>query len=402
MKIPSNIIFYIYPLPVFFFPLSTAVTGITAAILLLVYLLSDCWKNWRAITQRSWALPLAGLMLWTFLGLLWSHDIQAGMKVAATAAYGIYAFMGATLPWEEKRVRLFVRYFLVGIFINGIIAVLISTGILTWSFGQPHPFVGLASHIWWSMALTHGLLWFLWDWRHSWAFPRWVIAPMALLYFLDLILSPARSGQLLFLLLTPMAILILYVGKWRRWGFAALMLAALAMALSPLVQHRVEIGISNLEQFWNNPNSTDTSWGIRIATMWAGTEMFIQHPLIGVGTGDFGQQMLRLQDQGVVPKTPGNFNTSASNSYISEAAALGFPGLLLFILFLWKLSIETWKANRTPQGWFVLTYLGIFLIGGLYNTLSWGYADAMGIALFAGLPLTELSKTGNKKREGYS
>lgn len=400
MKIPSHIIFYIYPLPVFFFPLSTAAAGITAALLLLAYLLSDCWKNWRAITQRSWALPLAGLMLWTFLGLLWSHDIQAGMKVAAMVAYGIYAFMGATLPWEEKGVRLFVRYFLVGIFINGIIAVLISTGILTWSFGQPHPFVGLASHIWWSMALTHGLLWFLWDWRHSWAFPRWVIAPMALLYFSDLILSPARSGQLLFLLLTPIAILILYVGKWRRWGFAALMLAALAMAFSPLVQHRVEIGISNLEQFWNNPNSTDTSWGIRIATMWAGTEMFIQHPLIGVGTGDFGQQMLSLQNQGVVPKTPGNYNTSASNSYLSEAATLGLPGLLLFILFLWKLSIETWKANRTPQGWFVLTYLGIFLIGGLYNTLSWGYADAMGIALFAGLPLTELSKTRNKKCEG--
>lgn len=389
MNISARSVFYFYPLPVFLFPLSTAGTGIAASLLLLVYLLSGYWRNWPSLKQRPWALPLFFLMLWTFLGLLWSHDVSAGFKVAETSAFGIYAFIGATLPWQEKYIRLFVRLFLAGISINAIIAVLMSTGIVVWSFGQHLPYVGLASHIWWSMALTHGLLWMLWDWRNAWAFPRWINVVMGMLFFTVLILSPARSGQLLFILLVPIAIWILYTGKWRYWGLAALLLASLAMSLSPIVQQRAELGWKNLVEYWHNPNATDTSWGIRIATMEAGVEMFIRHPLIGVGTGDFGQQMQDLQNKGVVTKTPRILNTSAANSYLSEAAVLGVPGIFLFLWFLSTLSMEVWKVRSVPQGWFVLTYLGIFWVGGLYNTLNWGYADAMGIALFAGLPLME-------------
>ncbi|MBU2737388.1 O-antigen ligase family protein [Acidithiobacillus concretivorus] len=387
MKLPKIFIFYFYPLPILFFSISTAATGIAGALLIIYYIYSGYWRNWKLLYQRRWTIPLSGLMLWTFLGLLWSNDVSAGLKVAQMAAFGIYAFMGATLPWEEKNVRLFIRLFLLGLFINAIIAVLKSTGTLIIPYGQPHQFVGLASHIWWSMALTQGLLWFLWDWRHRWAFPRWIIAPVALLFFAVLILSPARSGQLLFIILVPAAIWILYSGQWRYWGLGTLLLAITAMSFSPMVEHRVELGISNLQQFWNNPNRTETSWGIRIATMEAGAEMFFNHPIIGVGTGDFSQQMIILQKQGIVTKTPGIINTSASNSYLSEAAALGLPGIILFLWFIWSVSLEAWRVRLRPQGWFVLTYLGIFWVGGLYNTLIWGYVDAMEIALFAGLPL---------------
>lgn len=394
LKIAINFIRYFYPLPVFFFSLSTAATGIAAALLIVFYIFSGCWKNWRVIGKRKWALPLFGLMLWTILGLLWSNDIPAGMKVVEVTVFGIYAFIGATLPWNEESLRIFVRVFFIGIFINAIIAVLKSTDVLIVPYGQPHPFVGLASHIWWSMALTNGLLWFIWDWRHTWAFPRWVIAPMSILLFSVLILSPGRSGQLLFIILIPIAIWIIYSGKWRYWGLGVLLLAAITMSFSPIVQHRAELGMSNLEKFWHNPNSTETSWGIRIATMEAGAVMFVQHPFIGVGTGDFSEQMEILQKKGIVTKTPGIPNSSAANSYLSEAAVLGLPGIILFVWFIWKLSVEAWQSRFMPQGWFVLAYLGIFWIGGLYNTLNWGYVDAMEIALFAGLPLLGNFRSG--------
>ncbi|WP_308389387.1 hypothetical protein [Acidithiobacillus sp. AMEEHan] len=34
-----------------------------------------------------------------------------------------------------------------------------------------------------------------------------------------------------------------------------------------------------------------------------------------------------------------------------------------------------------------MSYFAIYVIGGLFDSLSWGYADAVNIALFAGMPL---------------
>jgi O-antigen ligase len=121
--------------------------------------------------------------------------------------------------------------------------------------------------------------------------------------------------------------------------------------------------------------------------MWAGAEMFLEHPLVGVGTGDFAPAMEALQQTKQVTATPGTRNDSAANSYLSEAAVLGLPGLFFLVWFLFRLSREAWIKRWTPQSWFVLTYLGIFWIGGFYNTLIWGYADALSIAIFAGMPL---------------
>jgi len=378
---------WFYALPVFFFPLSTAGAGISAGIFLLLYLLSGNWRNWRRLRARPWWPALLLMMLWTFAGLLWTSDLHDGFKVAATAGYGIYAFMGATLAWEEADVRRFVRLFLAGLTLNALLAALITERILHWHYAPTMPFVGLADHIWWSMALAHAILWLLWDIKAVWNFPRTVNFPLLVLFAVELALSPGRSGQLLFLLLTPVAIFLLYRGSWRYWALGGIAAVLALMTLSPFIQARLELGYQNLQQFAAHPASTDTSWGIRLATMWAGAEMFWEHPLVGVGTGDFAPSMEALQCSHKVTATPGTRNDSAANSYLSEAAVLGLPGLLFLLWFLLSLSGEAWRGRATPQAWFVLSYLGIFWIGGLYNTLIWGYADALSIAIFAGLPL---------------
>jgi O-antigen ligase len=378
---------WLYGLPVFFFPLSTAGAGIAAGLFLLFYLFSGGWRHWRRVRERPWWLPLLLMMLWTFAGLLWTSDLHDGFKVATTAAYGIYAFMGASLAWEERDLRIFLRLFLAGMTVNALLAILITEHILHWHYDPSMPFVGLSDHIWWSMALTHAILWLLWDIKAVWNLPRIVNLPLLLIFAGELALSPGRSGQLLFILLTPVAVFLLYRGAWRYWAMGGIAAVLALMTLSPFIQARLELGYQNLQQFAAHPASTDTSWGIRLATMWAGAEMFWQHPLFGVGTGDFAPAMEALQRAREVTATPGTRNDSAANSYLSEAAVLGLPGLLLLLWFLLPLSGEAWRGRSNPQGWFVLTYLGIFWIGGLYNTLIWGYADALGIAIFAGLPL---------------
>lgn len=78
---------------------------------------------------------------------------------------------------------------------------------------------------------------------------------------------------------------------------------------------------------------------------------------------------------------------TAANSFISEAASLGVVGLGLFLWVVLAISREAWGARFTPQGWFALVYVAIYILGGLFDSISWGYADAVTIALMAGLPL---------------
>jgi len=389
LRMPDSVVFTFYALPLFFFPLSTAGAGISAALFLLIYAVSGHWKRWREITERSWALPLALLIGLALLGLLWTKDLPAGLKVAEATGYGVYAFMGATLPWRQFWVRWLIRLFLSGLLLNAIAAFLMTWKILPWHNEDYIVYTGFADHIWLSMALTHALLWILWDIRNKWNLSVWFNLILGVIFFIQLAITPGRSGQLLFVLLMPAAVWILFSGKWRYWALSAITLTVIGMSLSPIVQSRAELGIKNLEQFITNPSVTTTSWGERLATMWAGIDMFYEHPLLGVGTGDFALGMKDLQARHMITETPGAVGDSAANSYISEAAVLGVPGLLLLLWFLITLSKEAWDARMTPQGWFILSYLGIFWIGGLYNTLTWGYADAFTIAILSGLPLTK-------------
>ena len=71
----------------------------------------------------------------------------------------------------------------------------------------------------------------------------------------------------------------------------------IALGSSPILTARLAIGISNLSRFMENPNSTATSWSIRLATMWAGVEMFTEHPSVAVGIGDFRLTIVQYQRQ---------------------------------------------------------------------------------------------------------
>ncbi len=389
LRLRDSVVFAFYSLPLFFFPLSTAGAGISAGLFLLIYAASGHWRQWHEVTQRPWALPLALLIGLTLLGLLWTKDLHAGFKVAAATGYGIYAFMGATLPWTQRWIRWLIRLFLAGLFLNAVSAFLMTWHIVPWHNEDYVAYTGFADHIWLSMALTHALLWTLWDIRTKWNFSLWTNLVLGFLFITQLAITPGRSGQLLFVLLMPVAVWLLFKGQWRYWALGAIAISIIGMSLSPIVQSRVALGVQNLEQYIANPNTTNTSWGERLATMWAGIDMVYEHPIFGVGTGDFAPAMSDLQARHEITETPGTIGDSAANSYISVAAVLGLPGLALLLWFLGALSKEVWAVRMTPQGWFTVSYLGIFWIGGLYNTLTWGYADAFTIAILAGLPSYE-------------
>ena len=386
-KVPDGLLFTFYALPLFFFPLSTAGAGISAALFLLIYMASGYWREWRKIGQRPWAIPLALLIIWTIFGLLWTKDMSFGIKVTEATSYGVYAFIGSTLAWQEKWVKHLIRLFLYGIIINGVFSLLMTWSILPWKNTDNIPYTGFADHIFLSLILTHALLWTIWDLYYCWNFPRWANLFIGISLFSQLAITPGRSGQALLILLLPVAAWLLYKGRWRYWASIAVAGLVLGMLFIPSIQSHIAVGIHELEQFNLHQENVYSSWGIRLVAMIGGLQMFLAHPFFGVGTGDFYPTILTMQAHHEIPATPGFIMNTSANSFISEAAVLGIVGLSLFLWFLWELSKEAWQAKRLPQGWFSVTYIAIYIIGGLFDSLSWGYADAITIALIAGLPL---------------
>ena len=385
--IPGRVLFHLYGLPLFFFPLSTAGSGISLGLLFLAYLGSGYWQRWRILKERSWALPWGLLVAWTLLGLLWTADMGFGQKVAVATLDAVFAYMGATLPWTGPGVRSVIRWFLAGILLNEAAAFLMTWKVLPWSNVGHLPFTGFCGHIFLSLAIAHAVLWLVYDQKWEWNFPRWTNLLLIVLLCIQLALTPARSGQLLLLVLVPAALFLLYPGRWRLFIPPAGLVAVLLLLLVPEIRAHFLLGIHQLVHFSPDQANVHSSWGIRMVAMWGGALLFLEHPLFGVGTGDFYREILHLQSQHMIPATPGFIMNTAANSYLSVAASLGVVGLVFFLWMLVALGRECWHARRTAAGWFAMGYLAIYVVGGLFNSMNWGYADAITIALMAGLPL---------------
>lgn len=384
--IHARVVPHFYGLPLFLFPITTAGSGIALGLLLLVYGLSNEWQNWREIGLRRWAWPWALFILWTLIGLAWTTNMFFGQKVAVATGYGLLAFLGATLSWNQATIKIVIRYFLFGILLNELIAIMMTLQLLPWPNGDG-PMTGLCDHIFLSFILAHALFWLSYDWKHQWCFPRWITTLLFLLFILQLFIAPARSGQLTFVLFFPIALAILYPGRWR-WGLPVLgLVLILVVAFTPELRVHFSQGITELLHFNLGKNDISSSWGLRLLAMWAGLLMFFNHPLVGVGTGNFYPAALQLMHAHIIPGDGGFIMNTAANSFLSVAASQGSIGLILFLLVIWFVGREAWFARNTPWGWFALSYFIIYLVGGLFDSLNWGYADAITVALMAGLPL---------------
>jgi O-antigen ligase len=381
-------LFLLFMLPIFFFPLSTAAAGISGSLFVLLYIISGYWRKWREVAGRSWFLPLTLLILWTLIGVLWSGASLHDTWVAVSRlGYFFFAYAGATLPWNRTRFLMLPVLFLAGVTLNWIVGLCQWFGIWPW-----HPLVpmlgpvGYANHIFLSMTLTMALLWISYDIRDKVLLPRWANAILAVAFLLQLGMGAGRTGQLLFVILMPLAVWLLFKGWWRYWALGGIVLAIIGVGMSPIVQHRAQEGLQNLKVI--GKGDYDTSLGLRVLMAQGALRMGAQHPILGVGTGNYANEMAQLQKNHILPDLPYPLIMSQpQNSYLIELAMLGIPGLLLFVWSLWAVTAPAWRLRATPEGWFVLIYMAVFITGSFSDTLIWGYANVFSLAILAALPI---------------
>lgn len=185
--------------------------------------------------------------------------------------------------------------------------------------------------------MTAGFAAICWHLRHE--FPgrhgAWIGGALAVAALVNaLVMLPGRSGQLAAIGVMSLALLWAVPPRWRIAALATpLVLAALAMALSPQFSQGFRKAATEVQAYQNN--DAFTSSGQRL-TFWARSlQAIAERPLLGFGTGSWNREYLRLEraDDGKVLEGTSQVR-NPHQEYLLWGVHLGVGGMLLFLVFL--------------------------------------------------------------------
>lgn len=210
------------------------------------------------------------------------------------------------------------------------------------SFDQPNPFAGYLNL---SLPIALAVALFAHDPRM-----RWVAGGASAILLFALYLADSRGA----LLGLAAAVIVIAIVGWRQERRATLA-AAIGVPLVAIawVTHLIPVHIQErlLAQFRVNDisltaqlNDANFSTIERLAHWVAGLRMFLAHPLLGVGAGNYSAAYQWYKVAGW-DESLGH----AHNYYINVAAETGVLGLLAFLAVITAALYVAWRATRVTD-----------------------------------------------------
>lgn len=145
------------------------------------------------------------------------------------------------------------------------------------------------------------------------------------------------SGAALLALLLTLALLLLLRGEGVFLAGAAALIALLVFVLPHLPRHN-DAALDESLRIFNDQNEV----ALRYTEWQAATVMIQEHPLLGVGIGNYQDNIGGYF--GVLPRPTGTVEPDSENQYLVIAASTGLPGLACFLGLL--LASGTAAARR--------------------------------------------------------
>ncbi len=182
-----------------------------------------------------------------------------------------------------------------------------------------------------------------------------------------LIMNGTRAAWLGFLTGT-IFLLVLALKNNKLINFKLLIAIFLIMVLASLL---FDFGVV-LERIANITDMSDSSNRQRIMMLRGGWEMFKDHPLIGVGTGQFRFAYENYMLPGVRPYT------HIHCFYLHLLVEIGLLGFFLFFTLVYKILRAGISMRARPSGeksWFYYGVLGALIGIGVSNLFDWTFLD---------------------------
>ncbi|MEO9254426.1 MAG: O-antigen ligase family protein, partial [Tepidiformaceae bacterium] len=331
----------------------------------------------RLIPDSSFLLPLTFLMVFIMLGVFWADSLRPQNAVLIMPMYVAFVFVAPSLIEDRRDVERIIGTFLLVCIGLAVLALAQRTiGIFHWrtilidsdgysyrsnaTFSDPNH---LARYFAVCMSLAVGLI--------LTSGPRrttvYLAIPALVLGLAAIMATGSRSGWAMLLLVTGLVVLCSPIARYTKaklvlvsgGGFVA-MLALLLMQ-----------GGGNAERVRSLANPI-TALGQREFLINAGWHMFLDNPLIGVGSGNY-QHALLISYRHLIPIWAEV--TLSHTSIITILAETGIVGLLAFLFVSVRFGIgvmRTYYATKQPYNRLIVGWLGVSLLGIVFHSQSEG------------------------------
>lgn len=346
----------------FTLPLSRAAVSFFIIWFVVLFLARREYKTSWEIIKTSRALQLMGLFIaFMFTSLLWSGNIHEALNQIRLYSYWVIIPILATTLKKEWLPNI-ITAFLAGMFISEIVAYGIFFEWWTYKNSTPDYPSPFMFHIHYSVFLavtSITLLSRLLSDRYTWQ------SKLPMFLFLltstgNLMISTGRTGQLALLVALAVAVIIHYRLTIKSFFIFILLSTILflgAYSSINLFQKRFDMAVSDIRQF--QEGNFNTSWGLRAAFWIVTYDIIREHPMLGIGIGDYksaAAETLAKNDHNFTPETvQWCSSTHYHNQYLMILAQTGIIG---FTLMLWML-IEVFRLKIATRELKEFSVLGL-------------------------------------------
>lgn len=333
---------------IFFIPFSTALGSILSALIVLLWMIEAQFRNqYHQLKNNRVVVASLIFVALHMIGLLWTSDMGWGLHVLKKE----WKFL--LLPIFMLYVRReHIRYYIYAFVLAMSISELTSYGI--WfeliqpfknaTLDNPTPFM---THITYNPLLAIAIYLLASDLvfhkNHS-NYKKILYLFFLITMTINMFITGGRSGQAMLFVVIVILSFQYFSNSFFKAGLLSVVLGAgvffTAYFTSTIFNERVDIAIDNTLNYQQSQNS---SVGKRITYALNGLDIFSQHPVIGVGTGDLPSAM-RIAHKINTPAVEAPDNPH--NMYIMLMVQFGLLGLAsLFWLFYTQIRFALHNSN---------------------------------------------------------
>ncbi|MCW3084112.1 MAG: hypothetical protein JWP12_1478 [Bacteroidetes bacterium] len=323
--------------------------AIFIALLLLNWLLEGDFKNkLHTIFKNKFALLFLAFYVLHLVGLLYTQNMEAGLfDIQVKLSLLIFPLILGSRPVDKTdRDTIFLALIAGGIFsalmmLTRAIFTYFTTGEENFYYEAFSSFLIHPSYI--SMYLNVVISWMLINLMNGGfagkKFSNKIAVAIILFFSFIIVLLSSKMG-LITLLLIYISFLVYFIIKRKKYllGFSGIVLIFLAiflvLQLSPEIKGRVTRAISAVTN--DNPDQKNAeSTAVRMLVWKAANQVISEHPLLGAGTGDAKDELMKeYENRGMTGAIEHKLNSH--NEFYQVFVALGLIGLILLLagLFL--------------------------------------------------------------------
>ncbi len=355
----------------FLIPITTGGSSILSVIILISWLLiADFKNNWELIRGNPVAMTSLCIFGLHIVGLLWTEDMMWGLQVLKKSVKFLFIPIFMLYTREED-----INRYLVAFLSSMILSELFSYGI--WfeiiepfkvkdaAVDNPTPFV---THIVYNPLLALAIYILVYkvfqEGGIKTILSKVIGAFFVITMIINMFITGGRSGYLGFFGMIVLLVLQRFHGQFIKAllgsSIITCSLFGAAYTMSDLFENRVDRTIEHVANYDEHKSSPV---GLRMTWVISGVKVFLNHPFIGVGTGDLPSELNKMNGKDV----PEIYITdNPHNMYIMEMVQFGMLGLFL-LLWLFFSQIRFALSSNND----LIKHLGVALPV-LYFIISFG------------------------------